>query len=183
MKRKSKNWVEWSVQSPLQKLIFGSSGQNLRKSRYQNLLLLSNFVWFSYLWQNILSLIVDINDSNQRDNKNRLSIFKQPVIFKLLSSKTVIIQAKKYHRFFIICLTSIFDLHYDCIVSIEAYSVRASDILGLLKQAYYFFTYINGQRRIKNFDNICLTRFWIRLRLTQKFPSYRNLLIDLRLIS
>lgn len=38
----SQNWAETqaSVQSPLQKLIFGNSGQILHKSRYQSLLIL-----------------------------------------------------------------------------------------------------------------------------------------------
>ena len=30
------------------KLIFGNSGQNVRKSKYQSFLVLSNFTWFSY---------------------------------------------------------------------------------------------------------------------------------------
>ena len=60
--RKSKENVKFGwrhcVQSPLQKLIFGNSGQKLRKSIYQSFLFLSNFVWFSYFLPNILSLIV-----------------------------------------------------------------------------------------------------------------------------
>ena len=43
--KKISNWVEMqaSVQSPHQKRIFGSSGQKLRKSRYQTVLVFSNF--------------------------------------------------------------------------------------------------------------------------------------------
>ena len=60
MKRKSHSWVETlvSVQSPLQKLIFGNSCQNLCESRYQSFSVLSSFTWFCYFLQSILSLIV-----------------------------------------------------------------------------------------------------------------------------
>ena len=45
MKRKSQNWMETqaSVQSPLEKIILGNSGQNLHKSRYQSFLALYAF--------------------------------------------------------------------------------------------------------------------------------------------
>ena len=47
-KRKFQNWVETqvSVYCALQKLIFGNSDQNLRKSRYKSFVVLSNFVHF-----------------------------------------------------------------------------------------------------------------------------------------
>ena len=53
-----------SAQSLLQKIIFGNSFQNLRKSRYQSSPALSNFPWFSYFLPNILSLIVETALSN-----------------------------------------------------------------------------------------------------------------------
>ena len=45
MKKKSRNLVgtQDSAQFPIQKLIFGTSGQNLCKNRYQSFLVLSNF--------------------------------------------------------------------------------------------------------------------------------------------
>ena len=60
MKRKSNNCVETqaSAQFPVQRLSIGNSGQNLRKSRSQSFLVLSNFAWLSYFWLYILSLIV-----------------------------------------------------------------------------------------------------------------------------
>lgn len=51
IKRKSQNWVETkaSIQPPFKILLFGNSGQNLRKNRYQSSLVLFGFAWFSYL--------------------------------------------------------------------------------------------------------------------------------------
>ena len=48
-----------SVQSSFQKLVFGNSGQNLRKSRYQTYLVLPNFDFLTF-GKNIFSLIVGI---------------------------------------------------------------------------------------------------------------------------
>ena len=42
-----------NVQSPVRIWIFGTSAQNLGKSKYQSLAVLSNFIWSSYFWQNI----------------------------------------------------------------------------------------------------------------------------------
>ena len=60
---KSQIWMERclirpSVQSPLQKLNFGSSSQKTRKSRYQTCLVLSSFTGFFYFVPNILPWIV-----------------------------------------------------------------------------------------------------------------------------
>ena len=59
-KRKSQYGVKIraSVQFPLRNLLFGNSGQTLRKSRYQTFRVSHGFTCFSYFWQNILSLIV-----------------------------------------------------------------------------------------------------------------------------
>lgn len=45
MKWKSHNWIEAKaiVQFPLRKVIFGNSGQNLHKTRYQSFLVLLGF--------------------------------------------------------------------------------------------------------------------------------------------
>ena len=53
MGRKSQKWVarEGIIQSLLQRLLFGSSGENLL--RYQSFLVLSNFALFSDFWENI----------------------------------------------------------------------------------------------------------------------------------
>ena len=60
MKRKCQSWVETlgSAQSLLQNLIFGNSGETLRKSRYQRFLVVAKSPLFSYFLQGILSLIV-----------------------------------------------------------------------------------------------------------------------------
>ena len=47
--------TQLSVQSPLQKLLFGNTGQKLRRNKYQNFLTLTNFRWFIWFLTNILS--------------------------------------------------------------------------------------------------------------------------------
>ena len=53
MERRSQKWVATQViiQSLFQRLLFGRIGENLL--RYQSFLVLSNFAWFSYFWENI----------------------------------------------------------------------------------------------------------------------------------
>ena len=60
MKEKSQNWMETktSVQSPLQKLIFGNKNQNLQEIRCRRFLFFSKYVWFSYYFLSNLSPIV-----------------------------------------------------------------------------------------------------------------------------
>ena len=62
MERKYQNLTGDTSQRPVppSKINYGNNVQNLHKSRYQNFLVLPNFVWFSYFWQNILSLIVEL---------------------------------------------------------------------------------------------------------------------------
>ena len=87
MKRKSHCWVETlvSVQSPLQKLIFGNSCQNLCESRYQNFQVLSSFTWFCYFLQSILSLIV-ANSTYSGLSNVRFFVSKNVITQKLKES-------------------------------------------------------------------------------------------------
>lgn len=59
MSRKYQNWIEdeASANFSLKNLIFGNSSDDLRKTRYQRFLVLSEFACFSYFMKNILKLI------------------------------------------------------------------------------------------------------------------------------
>ena len=52
------------AQSTLQKYIFGTSAQTVRKNRYHFFFVLSNFAWFLYFSQNILYWVVLFQKEN-----------------------------------------------------------------------------------------------------------------------
>ena len=72
-----------NLQSSLQILIFDNSSQNLHKSRCQSFLVLSNFAWISYYWENILSFIVE--PTNLLETNEKLYILTSTKLFRVVT--------------------------------------------------------------------------------------------------